>query len=74
MEKPTSWAPQVTADNSLKWGGNRLRFATRDEALAYARDLARRWTLVKTWRAAPSSDAVNAIWDARTGRLLHLNL
>jgi len=31
------------------WNGNAVRFATEDEAMASARDLMRRWTLVENY-------------------------
>lgn len=39
-----SFAAEVIADNSGKWVGNGLRFATKDEAEKYAVDLMWRWT------------------------------
>jgi hypothetical protein len=44
------WRVEVIADNSGKWCGNGLTFATRGEAEAYALDLACRWTSVRDWR------------------------
>ena len=41
-----SWKPEVIADNTGKWVGNQLRFATREEAEVHAGDLVMRWTLV----------------------------
>jgi len=57
-----SWKPEVIADNSGKWCGNLLRFATCEEAEANAQDLARRWTLVRQWRATESEDPVTHAW------------
>ena len=54
-----SYRPEVIADNSGKWCGNSLRFATEEEALSSAHDLAMRWMLVRDWRAAASDDPVN---------------
>lgn len=56
---PQAWGAEVIADDSGKYCGNGLRFATRDEAEAYARELFSRWTLVREWRAVPVSGAVN---------------
>ncbi len=56
---PKSWAPEVIADSSGKWTGNGLRFATRELAEAWARDLSYRWFWVRQFRAVPSSDVVN---------------
>ena len=54
-----SYAVEVIADASGEWCGNALRFATREEAEAYARDLFSRWTLVKEFRVVESTDPVN---------------
>jgi hypothetical protein len=54
-----SWKPEVIADNSGKWCGNALRFATRAEAESQVRDLFARWTAVRETRAVESSDPVN---------------
>ncbi len=56
-----SFAPQVVADSS-GWAGNALRFATREEAEANAKDLMRRWMLVTDCRAVESPDPVNYSW------------
>ena len=58
-----SWAPEVLVDNEKTWARNALRFATEDEAFRNARDLMYRWTLVREYRAAPSSDPVNYTYD-----------
>ena len=57
-----SWKPEVIVDSSGKWCGNALRFATREEALDNARNLASRWTSVRDFRAAESEDPVNYRW------------
>ena len=57
-----SYAPEVIADNSGKWCGNALRFATKEEAEANVRDLFSRWTAVKETRVVESSDSVNYAW------------
>jgi hypothetical protein len=57
--KAMSWAPEVIADNSGKWCGNAVRFATKEEAEADVRDLANRWFLVRETRVVESSDPVN---------------
>jgi hypothetical protein len=58
-----SYAPEVIADNSGKWCGNGLRFATMEEAEHYVKDLSWRWTLVRDTRVVMSSDPVNARLD-----------
>lgn len=57
-----SFAPQVIADSSGQWTGNALRFATEEEALGYANNLAMRWTLVTDRRVVLSDDPVNYRW------------
>lgn len=57
-----SWKPEVIADNSGKWCGNGLRFATEAEALANAENLMGRWLLVRECRATQSDDPVNYRW------------
>ena len=57
-----SYATEVIADNSGKWCGNALRFATKEEAEANVRDLFSRWMLVKETRVVESSDPVNYAW------------
>jgi hypothetical protein len=51
-----SWKAEVIADGSGKWCSNALRFATREEAEVYLRDLAWRWTAVRETRATECSD------------------
>jgi len=69
-----SWNPEVIADNSGKWCGNGLYFATKAEAEAYAQDLSWRWTLVRDKRAVESDHAVNYRWDSETGRAVCLEV
>jgi hypothetical protein len=54
-----SWKPEVIADSSGKWCGNALRFATRDEAEANARDLMMRWLGVRETRVVECDEPVN---------------
>ena len=53
-----SWKPEVMTDG--EWSSPGLRFATEEEAQAYADNLKGRWTLVTATRAAPSSDPPNS--------------
>lgn len=53
-----SYAVEVVADNSGKFCGNALRFATKGAAQRYAIDLHARWTAVREWRVVESSDPV----------------
>lgn len=54
----SSYKVEVIADDSGQWATNGLHFATVAEAAAYGADLYSRWTSVRTWRVAPSPDAV----------------
>lgn len=67
-----SYAPEVIADATGKWIGNKLRFATREEAEANVQNLALRWMLVRQTRVVESSDPVNYRWV--DGRLVELKL
>lgn len=53
-----SFAAEVVADNSGKFYGNALRFATRQEAETYARTLEWNWTAVREWRVVESDEPV----------------
>lgn len=57
-----SWKPEVIADDSGKWTGNAMRFATQAEAKASVENLALRWTLVTDTRVVESPDPVNYRW------------
>lgn len=54
-----SFAPEVCTDNSGKYIGNGLRFATYQEALENASDLMMRWMMVRNFRVVESTDPVN---------------
>jgi len=57
-----SFAPEVTTDNSGKFYGNSVRFATREEAEANVANLASRWFLVRETRVVEATDPVNYQW------------
>ncbi len=57
-----SFAPEVIADDSGKWAGNALRFATKEEAEANVRNLMMRWLSVRETRVVESDDPVNYRW------------
>lgn len=59
-----SFKVEVIADSSGKWCSNAVRLATREEAQAYGRNLAGRWTLVRDWRVVESEDPANFKADA----------
>jgi hypothetical protein len=61
---PNSYRPEYQVIGELgTWHANGLRFATEEEALANAFDLAGRWMAVTHHRAAPSDDPVNYRWE-----------
>jgi hypothetical protein len=60
-----SYAPEVIADNTGKWCGNGLRFATEQEALDNVRDLEMRWFSVRETRVVESDDPVNYTYHDR---------
>lgn len=62
-----SYKPEVRTGSDPKFYGNALAFATYEEALANARDLAGRWMLVVDYRAVESDEEVNYKWDAVEG-------
>jgi hypothetical protein len=65
-----SYKSEVIADNSGKFCGNALRFATRDEAEAYVSDLAWRWTAVLATQVLECDEPVNYRYrDGRAERL-----
>lgn len=57
-----SYKPEVRADSSGIWSSNALRFATRDEATAYVKDLKWRWTSVRDTRVVEVDDPVSHAW------------
>jgi hypothetical protein len=57
-----SYKAEVIADSSGQWVSNALRFESEQEALAYGKDLAWRWTLVREMRVVASDDAPNCVW------------
>ena len=54
-----SYKPEVIADETGRWSGNALRFATYDEALSYLCDLSYRWLVVREIRVVESDDEPN---------------
>lgn len=53
-----SWKPAVQVGGSQDWSYNALRFETKEEAMAFARDLMNRWLLVTAFDAHESDDPV----------------
>ena len=54
-----SWKAEVVADNSGRWIGNHMCFATKEVAEAYLRDLKARWKAVRNTRVVESDQRVN---------------
>ena len=54
-----SWKPEVLAVGDDKWVTNGPRFATKEEAEAYALDLSLHYTMVRDTRAVEVDDPVN---------------
>jgi hypothetical protein len=57
-----SFKPGVFVSGERQPAYNALRFATRDEAEQYGRDLAGRWMLVERIVVEESTDPVNYEW------------
>ena len=68
MEAIMSWKVEIIADDTGQWEGDALRFATEQEALAYARDLELRWSAVRAKRIVKTDDPVNYRWTAQSVR------
>lgn len=62
-----SWKPEVIADDSGKFVGNALRFATKEEAEANVHALMMSWMAVREWRVVESDEPVNYRWIAGKG-------
>jgi hypothetical protein len=58
-----SFKAEVVADDTGTWSGNALRFATPEEASAYAHDLMIRWFAVRDTRVVECDDLVNYRYD-----------
>jgi hypothetical protein len=65
-----AWKAEVIADNTGKWVGNALRFATEAEADAYVANLMARWMAVRETRVVECDDPVNYVYDAVKGLML----
>lgn len=65
----TSYKPEVQTDNTGKWYGNALRFASREEAKVWADDLSMRWFAVRATRATESDEPVTHALDLNTREL-----
>ena len=60
-----SWKVEVVMDDSGEWECDSLRFATQQEAVAYARDLEFRCSALRDKRVMESRDPVNQGWTTQ---------
>jgi hypothetical protein len=56
---PKSWKLGCKTSSCTQWAYNGLRFATKEAAEAYGRDLYSRWTGLDKFEAHPSQDEPN---------------
>jgi hypothetical protein len=54
---------EVIASSDMHWSTNALRFPTKEEALEYVENLARRWMLVTHWRVVQQSVPENQEYE-----------
>jgi hypothetical protein len=66
-----SWKVEVVMDDSGEWEGDSLRFATEQEALAYARELEFCCSAIRDKRIVKSADSVNHRWSAHAVRTIN---
>ena len=63
-----SWKVEVVMDDSGEWECDSLRFATQQEAVAYARDLEFSCSAVRAKRVMESRDPVSHRWTTQGAR------
>jgi hypothetical protein len=63
-----SWKVEVVMDDSGEWECDSLRFASQQEAVAYARDLEFRCSALRDKRVMESRDPVNHRWTTQGAR------
>jgi hypothetical protein len=63
-----SWKVEVFMDDSGEWECDSLRFATQQEAVAYARDLEFRCSALRDKHVMESRDPVNHRWTTQGAR------
>lgn len=64
-----SWKPELQVSGEDGWHTNALRFATKEEAEASAKDIYGRWMLATGWRATECDDPVNYKLDLTTWQM-----
>lgn len=65
-----SWKPVVKVGSDPKWYDNSVRFTTKEEAMASAKDLMNRWLLTTACDAIESDDPVNYRIDLETYQMV----
>ena len=59
---------KVLADSSGVFVGNGLKFDTKENAEAYARDLFGRWTAVREWKVLEQVETPSMVFDKEVSR------
>ena len=68
----SSFAAELSTDGGKSFTANGRRFATKDEALRHAEEIMQRWLAVTDWRAVPSDQEPNAVFDKHQNRAVEI--
>ena len=68
----SSFAAELSTDGGKSFAANGRRFATKDEALRHAEEIMQRWLAVTDWRAVPSDQEPNAVFDKHQNRAVEI--
>ena len=68
----SSFAAELSTDGGKSFAANGRRFATKDEALRHAEEIMQRWLAVTDWRAVPSDQEPNAVFDQHQNRAVEI--
>lgn len=68
----SSFAAELSTDGGKSFAANGRRFATKDEALRHAEEIMQRWLAVTDWRAVPSDQEPNAVFDKHQNRAFEI--
>lgn len=63
----TSYCVKCWTSNDVQGATNGLRFATKEEADAYATNLFMRWTALDRWESTETTDPVTHTWTPGIG-------
>lgn len=70
MESMKSFKIEVLCAGETNWASNGLRFAVKEEAIAYAEDLFSRWFAVREKRITPCEDApTHTFWNGKLEKI-----